>query len=74
MSHGSARLTVHGRLLIVQRHQQGWRRPTSPHPPNPTYPTHHPPTPPYRPWVSGRSDAQPLFAPAPQAHYYQWSM
>jgi transposase InsO family protein len=24
MSHGSARLTVHGRLLIVQRHQQGW--------------------------------------------------
>jgi transposase InsO family protein len=26
MSHGSARLTVHGRLLIVQRHQQGWRK------------------------------------------------
>jgi transposase InsO family protein len=26
MSHGSARLTVHGRLLIVQRHQQGWRQ------------------------------------------------
>jgi transposase InsO family protein len=24
MSHGSARLTVYGRLLIVQRHQQGW--------------------------------------------------
>lgn len=24
MSHGSARLTVHGRRLIVQRHQQGW--------------------------------------------------
>ena len=24
MSHGSARLTVHGRLLIVQRHQAGW--------------------------------------------------
>ena len=26
MSHGSARLTVHGQLLIVQRHQQGWRQ------------------------------------------------
>jgi len=26
MSHGSARLTVHGRLLIVQRHQHGWRQ------------------------------------------------
>ena len=26
MSHGSARLTVHGRLLIVRRHQQGWRQ------------------------------------------------
>lgn len=26
MTHGSARLTVHGRLLIVQRHQQGWRQ------------------------------------------------
>jgi transposase InsO family protein len=25
VSHGSARLTVHGRLLIVQRHQQGWK-------------------------------------------------
>lgn len=24
MSHGSARLTVHGRRLIVQRHQAGW--------------------------------------------------
>ena len=24
--HGSARLTVHGRLLIVQRHQQGWKQ------------------------------------------------
>ena len=24
MSHGSARLTVHGRRLIVQRHQGGW--------------------------------------------------
>ena len=24
MSHGSARLTVHGRRLIVQRHQDGW--------------------------------------------------
>ena len=24
VSHGSARLTVHGRLLIVQRHQAGW--------------------------------------------------
>ena len=24
MSHGNARLTVHGRLLIVQRHQDGW--------------------------------------------------
>ncbi|SFV22973.1 leucine zipper domain-containing protein, partial [Micrococcus terreus] len=26
MSHGSARLTVHGRRLIVQRHQQGWKQ------------------------------------------------
>lgn len=26
MSHGSARLTFHGRLLIVQRHQQGWKQ------------------------------------------------
>src|SRR5690349_16308110 len=26
VSHGSARLTVYGRLLIVQRHQQGWRQ------------------------------------------------
>ena len=26
MSHGSARLTVHGRLLIVQRRQQGWKQ------------------------------------------------
>jgi len=26
MSHGSARLTVYGRLLIVQRHQQGWKQ------------------------------------------------
>lgn len=26
MSHGSARLTVHGRLLIVQRHQSGWKQ------------------------------------------------
>lgn len=26
VSHGSARLTVHGRLLIVQRHQDGWRQ------------------------------------------------
>lgn len=24
VSHGSARLTVHGRLLIVQRHRAGW--------------------------------------------------
>jgi transposase InsO family protein len=24
--HGHARLTVHGRLLIVQRHQQGWKQ------------------------------------------------
>jgi transposase InsO family protein len=24
--HGSARLTVHGRLLIVQRHQAGWKQ------------------------------------------------
>lgn len=24
MSHGNARLTVHGRRLIVERHQQGW--------------------------------------------------
>ena len=26
MSHGNARLTVHGRLLIVQRHQAGWKQ------------------------------------------------
>ena len=26
MSHGSARLTVHGRRLIVQRHQSGWKQ------------------------------------------------
>ena len=26
MSHRSARLTVHGRLLVVQRHQQGWKQ------------------------------------------------
>lgn len=26
VSHGNARLTVHGRRLIVQRHQQGWRQ------------------------------------------------
>ncbi|MCY4728932.1 IS481 family transposase [Nocardioides sp. STR2] len=26
MSHGSARLTVHGRRLIVQRHQDGWKQ------------------------------------------------
>ena len=26
MSHGSARTTFHGRLLIVQRHQQGWKQ------------------------------------------------
>jgi transposase InsO family protein len=26
MSHGSARLTVHGRRLIVQRHQSGWKK------------------------------------------------
>ena len=26
MSHGNARLTVHGRLLIVERHQQGWKQ------------------------------------------------
>ncbi|MEJ3405901.1 leucine zipper domain-containing protein, partial [Rathayibacter sp. YIM 133350] len=26
MSHRNARLTVHGRLLIVRRHQQGWRQ------------------------------------------------
>jgi transposase InsO family protein len=26
VSHGSARLTVHGRRLIVQRHQDGWRK------------------------------------------------
>lgn len=25
MSHANARTTIHGRLLIVQRHQQGWR-------------------------------------------------
>jgi hypothetical protein len=24
VSHGNARLTVHGRRLIVQRHQAGW--------------------------------------------------
>jgi transposase len=26
MAHGSARLTVYGRRLIVQRHEQGWRQ------------------------------------------------
>ena len=26
VSHGSARLTVHGRRLIVQRHQAGWKK------------------------------------------------
>jgi transposase InsO family protein len=26
VSHGNARLTVHGRLLIVVRHQQGWKQ------------------------------------------------
>src|SRR5689334_9175893 len=26
MAHSNARLTVHGRRLIVQRHQQGWRK------------------------------------------------
>jgi transposase InsO family protein len=26
MAHGSARLTVHGRLLIVRRHQEGWKQ------------------------------------------------
>lgn len=26
MSHRNARLTVHGRLLIVQRHREGWRQ------------------------------------------------
>ena len=26
MSHGSARLTIHGRRLIVQRHQAGWKQ------------------------------------------------
>lgn len=26
MSHRNARLTVHGRLLIVQRHEQGWKQ------------------------------------------------
>lgn len=26
MSHGSARTTLHGRLLIVQRHRAGWPR------------------------------------------------
>ena len=26
MSHGNARLTDHGRLLIVERHQQGWKQ------------------------------------------------
>ena len=26
MSHGNARTTFHGRLLIVQRYQQGWRQ------------------------------------------------
>jgi transposase InsO family protein len=26
VSHGNARLTVHGRLLIVQRHQAGWKQ------------------------------------------------
>ena len=26
MAHSNARLTIHGRRLIVQRHQQGWRK------------------------------------------------
>lgn len=26
VSHGSARLTIHGRLLIVQRHRAGWKQ------------------------------------------------
>ena len=26
VSHGSARLTIHGRRLIVQRHQDGWKQ------------------------------------------------
>ena len=26
MSHGSARLTVHGRLLVVQRYRAGWKQ------------------------------------------------
>lgn len=26
MSHGNARTTLHGRMLIVQRHQQGWKQ------------------------------------------------
>ncbi|MEO6412233.1 MAG: IS481 family transposase [Pedococcus sp.] len=26
MAHGNARLTFHGRLLIVQRHRQGWKQ------------------------------------------------
>ncbi|MCC3270092.1 helix-turn-helix domain-containing protein, partial [Arthrobacter sp. zg-Y809] len=26
MSHSSARLTVYGRLLIVHRHQSGWKQ------------------------------------------------
>lgn len=26
MAHGNARLTVHGRLLIVRRHQAGWKQ------------------------------------------------
>ena len=26
VSHGNARLTVHGRRLIVQRHQDGWKQ------------------------------------------------
>lgn len=26
MSHRNARLTIHGRMLIVQRHQAGWKQ------------------------------------------------
>lgn len=26
MSHRNARLTVHGRMLIVERHQAGWKQ------------------------------------------------
>ncbi|MEA3214464.1 MAG: hypothetical protein QOJ19_620 [Acidimicrobiia bacterium] len=39
VSHGNARLTVHGRKLIVERHAAGWRRArAASHSPPPTPP------------------------------------